>query len=86
VIIPKQVRFPFNYHVKVKRVTPAELAIATHDPDPGYAAWDVDSMTIYLDRTRPLKKLRADFLHEMEHAFADWRAFVLNSKLVDPRD
>lgn len=78
--IPKTVRFPFGYVVKVVTVKDRdELGIATHDPDPGYSAFDPETRTIYLQKSRPIRLRRADLIHEVGHACIDWAHEAYNT-------
>ena len=85
ITIPGTVRFPFGYVIRIAQVTSAEIGIATHDTDPAHAAWSVDDMTIYLDKNRPIRQRRADFAHELGHAFLDWQAWLLGDTMADSK-
>ena len=76
--IPASVRLPFMPPVKIKQV-PFE---GPHLP---IARWRFATRTIELDTHRPLPARRADLIHELEHAFADWKSDVLFSRRVDVR-
>jgi hypothetical protein len=48
-------------------------------------AWCDAELTIYLDRSRPIAKRRADLIHEIGHAYLDWQAASLNCRNVNSK-
>ena len=40
------------------------------------AEWDVDTRTIVVDRRLPPAEKRGAFLHELDHAWSDWKLWV----------
>jgi hypothetical protein len=58
-----------------------------------HSAWDVDAQQICLDRTYTPAQKRGLLLHEMDHAYADWKLWVAqeigfevvpDAKVTDP--
>jgi transcription elongation factor Elf1 len=86
-VIPRQFKFPFGYHIKVRRITPTEMIdvfrckhCGHHDgSDAVGGTWDVDTKTIWLDKTMTRKVQRATFMHEFHHAYKDWELWVRQS-------
>lgn len=68
--IPRIVRLPFGYKVKVVQKTLKELAVLAGDAV--YGLWVVDEMTIYIAKNLPMWKKRETFVHEFKHALNDW--------------
>ena len=81
--IPATVRFPFGYKVKVLQVEHEDFiedfGVRTR------ASWVDEEMTIYLDRSRSIRKRRADLAHELGHVLMDFQAEVLGSKYADAK-
>jgi len=90
--VPASFTFPFGYHVEIhtlsrteykkqwKRLYPNDLPNARpramcEDLEGGYR--------IYLDKSRTLRRLRADLTHEVGHAFLDWQVWLLNGRHAD---
>lgn len=80
--LPRVVRLPFGFAVRVRIVTAAELARAlgwsvteAQDTD---GAWHSDTRTIYLRSTLPPKRRRYVLAHELQHAVTDWAHHLLN--------
>jgi Zn-dependent peptidase ImmA (M78 family) len=84
--IPHFIDLPFGYEVEVKQLTHKEF-VEEMGQD-AYAGWDVGEHggTIYLDKSRDIKKRRADLAHELGHAFLDFQARVLGGKHADAKD
>jgi len=78
--LPKLVRLPFGY---VARVVLLEHDDFIADFGRAKASWVGEEMTIYLDRSRSIRKLRADLAHEVGHVCLDWSNDVLQSKYTD---
>src|SRR5262249_28382632 len=66
--LPRKVEFPFSYEVSVVQGTP--------DTSDRAAEWDVDTRTIVVDRRLPPAEKRGAFLHELDHAWSDWKLWV----------
>ena len=66
--LPRKVDFPFGYEVAVVQGTP--------DTSDRAAEWDVDTRTIVVDRRLPPAEKRGAFLHELDHAWSDWKLWV----------
>jgi hypothetical protein len=66
--LPRKVDFPFGYEVSVVQGAP--------DVDDRVAEWDVDTRTIVVDRRLPPAEKRGAFLHELDHAWSDWKLWV----------
>jgi Zn-dependent peptidase ImmA (M78 family) len=83
--IPRIVRLPFGYTVKVQQVTLQEMRDAIEeDDDPPDGAWVSDDMTIYLRRTLPAGRKRYILCHELQHAVADLTHAALNDGTGKP--
>ena len=66
--LPRKVEFAFGYEISVVQDTP--------DKDDRAAEWDVDTRTIVVDRRLPPAEKRGAFLHELDHAWSDWKLWV----------
>jgi hypothetical protein len=66
--LPRKFEFPFGYEISVVQGTP--------DKDDRAAEWDVDTRTIVVDRRLPPAEKRGAFLHELDHAWSDWKLWV----------
>lgn len=82
--IPTVIDLPFGYEIEVKQL-PHKAFVAECGAGV-YAMWDVDDKTIYLNKSRPIKKRRADLVHELGHAVLDLQVKVLGSGFADSRD
>lgn len=82
--IPKYIDLPFGYEVEVRQLS--HKAYVDQWGEGSYACWDVDDRVIYLDKSRDIKKRRADLAHEMLHAVSDWQVMVLGSHHADAKD
>lgn len=85
--IPKYIDLPFKYTVEVKQLN--HKAFVEECGEDCYACWDVGEHggTIYLDKSRDIKKRTADLVHEMGHAFMDFQARILgNGRVADATD
>lgn len=73
--LPRSVTFPGGYHISVTRMsrTKANEEMGAEV----YAQWDVDEHVILLRSDRSGQEMREDFVHEMEHAFIDWKDWFL---------
>jgi hypothetical protein len=66
--LPRKVELPFGYEISVVQDVP--------DKDDRAAEWDVDTRTIVVDRQLPPAEKRGAFLHELDHAWSDWKLWV----------
>lgn len=84
--IPRSIRLPFGYTVKVAQVTRAEMRteVECESGDEPDASWDVDEMTIYLLRSLPITRKRYVLCHELQHAAADLTHQQLNDGVGKP--
>lgn len=73
--IPRAIRLPFGWTVKVRMVTVKELAGITgwslDEARRTDGAWIVDNRTIYCRRSLPAKTKRYVVAHELLHAVND---------------
>ena len=79
--IPKSIRLP-GFKVKVIQLEHEDFV---EDFGRCKGAWMDEEMTIYLDRSRPISKRRADLAHEMLHVVTDWQACVLAARNTDAK-
>ena len=79
--IPKSVRLP-GFKVKIVQLDHDDFV---DDFGRAKGAWMDEEMTIYLDRSRPIRKRRADLVHEVGHAYLDWQAIMLGCRNVDAK-
>lgn len=82
--IPKHIAFPFGYTVQIKQLDHEEF-----EAEAGggcVACWYSDERSILLDKSRSIKKRRADLSHEVLHAAADWQVWVIGTKHADVKD
>lgn len=82
--LPKSVRFPFGYVCRVKQVTTTEMKqladVESSDADDiPDGLWEVDTQTIYIIKSLPVRRKRYVLGHELAHAFFDWQHFCLDS-------
>jgi hypothetical protein len=66
--LPRKVEFPFGYEISVVQGVP--------DKEDRAAEWDVDTRTIVVDRRLAPAEKRGAFLHELDHAWSDWKLWV----------
>lgn len=82
--IPEAEMFPWGYVVWIKEVPPdAPELEGTH------GLWDVDTRTIYLDKTHPIAEKRGCYIHEYDHAYNDWKLWAhqnMNIKLPEAHE
>lgn len=84
--IPKYVEFPFGYEVEIRQLSKKQF-LEECGPE-CYAMWEVagNGGTVYLDKSRDIKKRRADLAHELGHALLDWQARILGGNHADAKD
>ena len=82
--IPTRINLPFRYLVRVVQLGQREYTKECGDDS--LACWVVEERTIYLRRSRPQKKKRADLAHELGHAFLDFQTHLLGGKHADAKD
>jgi hypothetical protein len=64
--LPADFELPFGYAVTVTRV----------DPFDSWGEWEVEVQEMTIDRTLTRPESLEIFLHEIEHAFTDWKRWV----------
>lgn len=72
--LPKSVRLPFGYIVKVEQVSQRRMREIEPDLRPEdvvYGLWVVETRTIYIWNKLPLKKKRDTLWHELQHVLVD---------------
>jgi hypothetical protein len=67
--IPRSITLPYGYHIKVRLVSPAQMAQVGGRDCKGL--WREDSRTIYIDKTESKPEQIATFHHEVAHALKD---------------
>lgn len=68
--IPKKVVLPGGFTVKIRHIDHEDFK---EENCADLACFDRDTMTIMLDKGRCKKDRKMDFIHEMDHAFVDWK-------------
>lgn len=79
--IPEAVPLLWGYVAWVKQVPPEHPELEGR-----HAAWDTDTRTVWLDKTKPLAELRWCLMHELDHAWADckgWAGQEMNVKMPE---
>ncbi len=81
--IPTHIELPWGFEIEVIQLS--RKAFVEECGEGSVACWEVgdNGGTIYLDRSRDIKKRRADLAHEVGHAFLDFQTHVLSSKHAD---
>jgi Zn-dependent peptidase ImmA (M78 family) len=85
--LPPRVTFPFGYVVEVRQVTDSEMLAEQEEDNREEVAdglWDVETRTIYVRKSLPLRRKRYILGHEVGHAFIDWQHFCLNEEAMRP--
>jgi Zn-dependent peptidase ImmA (M78 family) len=83
--IPRSVRLPFGYAIRVMQVTRAEMRDAAEcEADEPDGCWDADEKVIYLLRSLPITRKRYVLCHELQHAAADLTHQQLNDGVGKP--
>lgn len=84
--IPRYIDFPFGYEVEVRQL--GKKQFQEECGSDCFATWEVgdNGGVVYLDKSRDIKKRRADLAHEIGHAFLDWQAKVLGGQHADAKD
>lgn len=80
--IPRTIRLPFGYTVRVREVSKREMEDECGDYLDG--AWVADDRTIYLRRTLNVTRKRYILCHELQHAIADLQHQQLNDGVGKP--
>jgi len=73
--IPHQITLPGHYRIRIRIVTRSQAKLFPLLDRDAYASWSIDDRTIYLRKSRTGTDRMEDFLHEMEHAFTDWKDY-----------
>jgi hypothetical protein len=83
--IPKFIDFPFGYEVEVRQLSRKDFVEECGTEC--YACWESGDSggVIYLDKSRPIKKRRADLAHEVLHAAADFEARLLGTEFAEAK-
>lgn len=84
--IPKYVDLPFGYEVEIRQLGHRQFV---EECGEGICAmWQVEDQggVVYLDKSRDIKKRRADLAHEIGHAVLDWQARILGGRHADAKD
>jgi Zn-dependent peptidase ImmA (M78 family) len=76
--LPKKIHFPFGYVCLVKQVSDKQMKEVVEDEDGADGAWDVETRTIFIRQTLPMKRKRYVLGHELGHSFLDWQHFCLD--------
>ena len=84
--IPHYITLPFGYEIEIEQLT--HKAFTEEYGDDCYACRVVgeNGGTVYLDKSRDIKKRRADLVHEVLHAVADWQVKLLGGPRADAKD
>jgi Zn-dependent peptidase ImmA (M78 family) len=80
--IPRTIRLPFGYLIKVEQVTKREMEDECGDHLDG--AWMAEYRTIYLRRSLNMTRKRYILCHELQHAVADLTHQQLNDGVGRP--
>ena len=83
--IPKYIDLPFGFEIEIKQLS--HKAFVEEAGEDCYACWQVEENggTIFLDKSRDIKKRRADLCHEVIHAVADWQVAMLGGPKTDAK-
>lgn len=80
--LPRLIRLPFGFIVRVRICTAAELARACGwslaEAQATDGGWHVDTRTIYLRSTLSPLRRRYVLAHELQHAVTDWAHHLMN--------
>lgn len=82
--IPEAWMFPWGYAVWIKQVPPEHPEL-----EGDHGNWDVLTRTIWMDNSKPLAEKRGLLLHELDHAWNDfklWAAQEMNVKAPEAYD
>lgn len=84
--IPQYIDFPFGYLIEVRQLRRA--AFIEENGADVFATWESgkNGGTVYLDKSRPVEKRRADLAHELIHAALDFQAKIIGGKHGDAKD
>lgn len=84
--IPHRVPLPWGYVVRVIEVPEKSDELYDDEADTyGDGTWDVNARAIYLNKAATAARRRWVFVHEMDHAWADWKEHhVFQSGRVTP--
>lgn len=70
--LPARVVLPFGYVVTVRQLTDAEMD-SLEDGAATDGQWDVETRTIQIRKSLPLRRKRYILGHELGHALWDWQ-------------
>ena len=84
--IPRYIDLPFGYLVEVKQLS--RRAFIDENGADVFATWESgeNGGVVYLDRSRPVDKRRADLAHELIHAALDFQAKIIGGAHGDAKD
>lgn len=70
--VPRKIVFPYGYVIRIKQQE--RDTFRDEHGDAGLAFWEegINGGTIYLDKSRPLRKRLEDLEHELGHGWIDW--------------
>jgi Zn-dependent peptidase ImmA (M78 family) len=80
--IPRTIRLPFGYTIRVEQVTKREMEDECGEFLDG--AWMAECRTIYLRRSLTITRKRYVLCHELQHAVADLTHQHLNDGIGKP--
>lgn len=80
--LPRTIRFPFGYVVKVRTLTHAQMV--EHGERTSDGAWDCTTRTIFIRKRLPRARQRFLLAHEMGHALLDWQVHHCNEGTMKP--
>jgi len=79
--LPRSIKLPFNYTVKVKHVPYQDLL---HKGTEESSYWDGEAQVIYLEQDLSLAEKRYHLLANLFHAVLDLQHFAMDSGLAQP--
>lgn len=79
--LPKRLRCFPGFNIKIKQVTRKWLMETYSNPNEElHGVWDVDAMTIYIQKTLDGKAKFKVYAHELQHALVDWTSWIEDQK------
>lgn len=80
--IPKRIRLPFGYSVRVVQRTLKQLQEEVGSEVYGW--WDDEERVIYLGKDLPTAKKRHVLIHEAKHMWADYELYCTEIGIATP--
>lgn len=80
--VPRTIRFPFGYAVKVRLLTSAQMKAQGEQDSDGW--WESSTRTIFVRKRLPAARLRFIIGHETQHAVLDWQVHCCNEGTMKP--